>query len=157
METDRWNYLAIRAYSSGLLTFRRSDRQDIRWQLKEAILLGEVERGINAKLHEIRHLAESNAAQYVDQPIFDYHFGRAQAEYECIAALLYPFVAKGLDKGKVKSLIEAWESTYGNLESEETQEMIRKAVDAIKKVKRSNNVEDTVNAEPERPRDRLSW
>ena len=135
MESDRWSYLAVQAYRSGLLGFQRSDRTDERWRLKEEIVLCEVERSIDASLHTLRHTAESTAAQHATAEIFNHYRDRAEKEYLSIRNLLKPYVGKvGLEPSEVMGDLKSkWEEAFGSLEDPKTQEEIAKFVQSVEK------------------------
>jgi hypothetical protein len=127
LDRDRWSYLAVRAYSKGLVTFEEDERRDVRWQLREEILLSEVERDVLAKLHEMVHLAEASAAQYVDQGVFDHHYKAANKQYRAFSKLTYPFGAdvKDIEQGLVDDLVAAWMQEYGDPDSDKVNATIR--------------------------------
>jgi hypothetical protein len=110
------------------VTFAKEEREEERWRLREEILLGEVERDILAKLHEMVHLAETSAAQYVEQSIFEHHFHAAQAQYHSFSQLTYPFgtVKKQVDQETKEALIDMWKRAYGDPDDPE----VRAGIDA---------------------------
>lgn len=131
MDKDRWTYLAVRAYSKGLVTFKEEEREDIRWRLREEILLSEIERETLAKLHEMVHLAETSAAQY-DSGNFDYHHKAANKQYHAYTKLMYPYGSgtKTVDQNTVEDLITRWKSKYGDPEGPE----VKKTIEALKRM-----------------------
>ena len=135
MESDRWSYLAVQAYKSGLLGFQRSDRTDERWRLKEEILLCEVERSIDATLHTLRHTAESTAAQHATAEIFNHYRDRAENEYLSIRNLMKPYAAKGATEtpGDMSAVRQKWEDVFGSLDDPNTQAEIEKFVQSVEK------------------------
>lgn len=125
MNADRWAYLAVRAYTRGLLSFSSKDRVDPRWSLKEELLLDEVERDIREKLHTLVHLAEVSAAQYVDQKVFDHHHKAANQQYNELIKLVYPYSkAHDIDKTVQEFLVDVWKKEFGDPESEAVQNTI---------------------------------
>lgn len=132
MERDRWSYLAIQAHKQGLLDFHRSHRLDERWRLKEELILGEVERDISAKLHEIIHLAEACAAQYVSASVFEHHYKRAAAEYDVIRGLLRPYVTAASVRKDAAKYREIWEDAFGSLDDPEVQASINRTVELLR-------------------------
>lgn len=129
MDSDRWTYLAVRAYTKGLVTFKEEEREDIRWRLREEILLSEVEREVLAKLHEMVHLQEASASQYVDQTTFDHHHNAANKQYHSYAKLMYPYGtdAKTLDQKTVDELVTRWKEVYGDPDSPK----VKRAIEAM--------------------------
>ena len=126
MDGDRWTYLAVRAYSKGLVTFAEEERQEERWRLREEILLSEVEREVLAKLHEVVHLAESSAAQYVSQSTFDHHYTAAKKQYHALSRLVYPFGTdeRPIDQQTVDSLKALWVQEFGDPDGESVKRAI---------------------------------
>ena len=126
MDGDRWSYLAVRAYTKGLVRFTEDEQQDCRWRLREEILLAEVEREVLAKLHEVVHLAESSAAQYVSQSVFDHHYDAAKQQYHSFSQLMYPFGTdeKSVDQATFDTLSELWVREFGDPESDAVKDTI---------------------------------
>lgn len=123
MDKDRWTYLAIRAYTRGLVTFKSDEREDDRWKLREELLLSEVERDVLAKLHEVVHLAEVSAAQYVSQEVFEHHYRAANKQYHSFSVLTYPFATddKPIDQQTITALTDLWIKEFGDPDSPEVQ------------------------------------
>lgn len=98
------------------MEFNETERQDDRWQLREEVLIAEVERESLAKLHELLHTAESSMAQYVEQKIFDHHYKEAQKQYHHVARLLYPYGTdtKAADERILDTLEKVWLAEYGD-------------------------------------------
>lgn len=131
MDKDRWSFLAVRAYTKGLLSFSTAEQDDCRWQLREEILLAEVERDTLAKLHEMLHMAEASAAQYVDQSVFDHHYKAAKTQYHEFSKLMYPFGtdSRPIDKQLTETLRDIWLREFGDPDSDavkRTQEYLSK-------------------------------
>ena len=126
MDRDRWSYLAVRAYTKGLVRFTEDERRDVRWRLREEILLAEVERELLAKLHEVVHLAESSAAQYVSQSVFDHHYDAAKQQYHSFSQLMYPFGTddRPIDKAVFDTLSELWVREFGDPDDDGVQATI---------------------------------
>ena len=126
MDKDRWSYLAVRAYARGLLTLSQQEQIDDRWQLREEILLAEVERESLAKLHEMVHLAETSAAQYVDQNVFDHHYKAARKQYHAFSKLMYPFGTddRPIDQQTFDTLRDAWLREFGDPDGEAVKRTI---------------------------------
>jgi len=126
LDKDRWTYLAVQAYTKGLVSFDSAERSDDRWQLREEILLSEVERSLLAKLHEMVHLAESSAAQYISQSAFDHHYGAAKKQYQAFSKLMYPFGTDNaaLGQNTIEALTKLWVQEFGDPDSPEVHETI---------------------------------
>ena len=106
------------------MTFIGDEQEDDRWQLREEILLGEVERDTLAKLHEMVHLAETSAAQYVTQAVFEHHYKAANKQYHAFCQLVYPYGTdeKSLDEKTIEELTELWCKEFGDPDSPEVEE-----------------------------------
>jgi len=92
LESDRWSFLAVRAYYKGLLTFRESERKDDRWKLREELIMSEVERDVLLGLHSMLHAEDVGAAQYVaGNDVFRYYHERAKKQYASFADLAQPY------------------------------------------------------------------
>lgn len=127
MESDRWTFLTLRAYSSGRLDY--SNRLDDRWRLKEAIVLAEVERELHHEMHRLSYEGEIAAAQYVEQEIFDYHYEKSLEKFDTLEALLLPYAdlkpRKLSREERVRQATELWESEFGKLDDPKVQEALR--------------------------------
>jgi hypothetical protein len=89
---DRWSFLAVRAYATGFLTFKRADRQEERWKLKEEILLGELERDYLVDLNGMLHAEDVAAAQHVaGDEVFSYYHNQAKERYNQTRGLIRPY------------------------------------------------------------------
>lgn len=123
MDSDRWSYLAVRAYTKGVLKLSSEERQDSRWRLREELLLGEVERDIVGELRQMLHRTEIAAAQYsAGGNIFKHHYEQATVHYVGYQKAMMPY-----DKSyefDSKALIRAWNEVYGDPETPEVAKQI---------------------------------
>jgi hypothetical protein len=105
------------------VTFAKDEREDDRWRLREELLLGEVERDTLAKLHEMVHLAEISAAQYVSQNVFDHHYKAANKQYHAFCRLAYPYGTDeaSVDERTIEALAELWRAEFGDPDSPEVE------------------------------------
>lgn len=108
------------------MTFRKDEQEDDRWRLREEILLAEVERDNLTKLHDMLHTAESAAAQYVEQQIFDHHYKAAQKQYQAVSLLLLPYKTdeKPIDQQVIENLDELWRAEFGDPDGPDVQAAI---------------------------------
>lgn len=120
---------------SGRLTFKKEDRSDTRWRLKEEIILGELEREAQLNLYGLVHSAEVAAAQYVEQKIYDYHHGRAEEAYGNIERLSRPYaVGRRLANAKQeKELFAIWADAFGDPDDPEVKASIERTVSELRK------------------------
>jgi len=95
----------------------------------------------------VLHEAESSAAQYVTQEVFNHHYERAEEQYNTIRNLLRPYLGVRTSTDKVASMITSWENEFGSMDDPEVKasidEFVRKTAEEIKE---SQDVRD------ERPR-----
>jgi len=136
LDRDRWCYLAIRAYSRGLVTFTEEEKQDDRWKLREALMLGEVERDALISLHSMLHQQESAAAQYSGgNDIFKHYRDRAREQYVHFAKLALPYERhdNNLPQAGMDKLAEAWKELYGDPNDPEVAARIEQAIQDVAK------------------------
>ena len=115
MDSDRWSYLAVRAYAKGLLKFTSEERREERWRLREEILLGEVERDVTCELRRLLHNAEVSAAQYsAGGNVFSAHYKNAVVQYESYVKAVMPYknVQGSCD---TTALVDLWSAVYGDM------------------------------------------
>ena len=108
------------------MSFTEEEQTDSRWRLREEILLSEVERDILAKLHEMVHLAEVSAAQYVEQKVFEHHYKAANKQYHSFSRLVFPYGtdSKTADASTAEALFDIWKKEFGDPNSEEVKKTI---------------------------------
>jgi len=123
LERDRWSFLAVRAYTRGLLKFTADERSDDRWRLKESIILSEVERDAVVQLNTMVHTAESAAAQYVSSDVFRHHHDKAVKVYGKVRHLLQPYAHKSTG-ANAASLRDMWIKAFGDPNGEAVQKTI---------------------------------
>jgi len=119
LESDRWSYLAVRAYSKGLLTFKAIDRRDDRWKLREELILSELERDILLGIHRMLHAEDVAAAQYIaGNDVFRYYHERAKKQYASVASLEQPYDKRDYqfsdEKSTIDRMIDVWKQEFGD-------------------------------------------
>ena len=110
MEGDRWSFLAVQAYVQKILTFSAVERCEERWELREQILLEEIDRQRDIELRKLLYNGWMLSAQ--DQSAYD----SATNQYNHFYSLLLPYDGQvAQDKGNLFArMIEMHKLIFGD-------------------------------------------
>lgn len=129
----------VRAAATGAIDFSRADPNDRWWWKRTNFILDEVAR--RDRLEWLRANAQHYAGIMANSRLDNDSFQKTQEGslelVNSVYKVLFPWQS---DVSLQQDLVETWTSTFGDINSPETQEMIEKAIEAIYAV--PVNVED---------------
>jgi hypothetical protein len=112
-----------------------ADRLDSRWQVRESLILSQLETEAQQSLYLMLHIETSlmSAQQLKNASKFSQ---LSQEYYKQLIKLLMPYATDTLGVG-VKSLIDQWKAVFGDPDDPEVAERIKKTSEFLRK--ESNN------------------
>jgi hypothetical protein len=123
--------LILDAAAAGFVDLREYRFEDCYWQAKLVNRLAAYKRRQDLQ-YRIRVHEQHIAAFAAPDVNYDHHWKRAKEELEIIKGLLQPWDKAVLEQSR-KTDMEKWSSIYGDINSPETQEKIRKTREHLRK------------------------
>lgn len=109
---DRFQKLALQAYTEGALTFSQPSRYNKQLKLKESLVLQQLEVDNLVRIKTLRH-AQHAAAISSGGDAYEHHHDHADAEFQGISDLLFPWIQKKVSDTNVDKYTKMWEDAFG--------------------------------------------
>jgi len=154
LEAGRWKSLAVAAQASGRLDFCKADSNDLKWLIKEKLILDEIERERITDVYRTGCLLHASAAGASNKEIYEHHFKQADKRFKRITEILLPYVSKSQQIAGSKAGIgetpeemrENWAKVFGNPDDPEVAARIKATIEELSKrsqVKQSEKTESS--------------